>query len=86
MATRNEWILDTSGAPTIDPRHRPAARYSVRYINHGYSAAEKFTTSDEALTFARRVGFEAAIDGPDGLSATWHPINGATRYNMAAAR
>jgi hypothetical protein len=60
-------------------------KYFVFYINFDYFADQAFDNVSDALAYAKKVCFEAAIyQGRGGVSplmvATWSPIGGTRMY------
>lgn len=59
-------------------------RFSVRFVNHGYSADETFESVTQAIAFAKRTGFDAAIEVDGRLVAAWDVIGGTKFYTEEA--
>lgn len=50
--------------------------YTIYFTNHGYTAGESFDTLDEAVAYAKRCHFDAAILKDNEIVAAWGAITG----------
>lgn len=60
--------------------------YTVRWINHGYNAEQRFDTVEAAVAFGKSVYFAFAVSNNNGeLIVAWDPMSGLRHYDKREA-
>lgn len=56
------------------------ARYTVRFVNHGYSMGETFESAADAIVAGKRAHFDFAVERDGVTVAGWDAIGGLRWY------